>query len=97
MRGCVFLAGDQARAWSSTNQTQMERGFGGQVVAGSAQAEQGSVAEIKFGIPMTTSVDAVEIFTDGACKGNPGVGGWGALLRTMGKERELCGGEAHTT
>jgi ribonuclease HI len=41
--------------------------------------------------------DAVEIFTDGACKGNPGVGGWGALLRTNGKERELFGGEAHTT
>ena len=41
--------------------------------------------------------DIVEIFTDGACKGNPGVGGWGALLRTNGKEREMCGGEAHTT
>ena len=41
--------------------------------------------------------EVVEIFTDGACKGNPGVGGWGALLRTSGKERELFGGEAHTT
>src|SRR3990172_6157553 len=41
--------------------------------------------------------DVVEIFTDGACKGNPGVGGWGALLRTKGKERELFGGEKHTT
>ena len=41
--------------------------------------------------------DVVEIFTDGACKGNPGVGGWGALLRTKGKERELFGGEPHTT
>lgn len=41
--------------------------------------------------------DIVEIFTDGACKGNPGIGGWGALLRARGKERELCGGEAHTT
>ena len=41
--------------------------------------------------------DVIEIFTDGACKGNPGVGGWGALLRTKGKERELFGGEAHTT
>src|SRR5450756_2129480 len=45
----------------------------------------------------STGVDAIEIFTDGACKGNPGVGGWGALLRTKGKERELFGGEAHTT
>lgn len=41
--------------------------------------------------------EIVEIFTDGACKGNPGVGGWGALLRTKGKEREMFGGEAHTT
>ena len=40
---------------------------------------------------------AVEIFTDGACSGNPGPGGWGALLRYGGTERELCGGEAATT
>ena len=41
--------------------------------------------------------EIVEIFTDGACKGNPGVGGWGALLRSKGVQRELFGGEAHTT
>ena len=46
---------------------------------------------------MNNMQDVVEIFTDGACKGNPGVGGWGVLLRTKGKERELFGGEAHTT
>lgn len=39
----------------------------------------------------------VEIFTDGACSGNPGPGGWGAILRCDGKEKELSGGEAHTT
>ena len=39
----------------------------------------------------------VEIYTDGACRGNPGPGGWGVLLRANGKERELCGGELHTT
>jgi ribonuclease HI len=39
----------------------------------------------------------VEMWTDGACKGNPGVGGWGALLRSGGHERELFGGEAVTT
>jgi ribonuclease HI len=39
----------------------------------------------------------VEIFTDGACKGNPGPGGWGAILRSNGKERELSGGETLTT
>jgi ribonuclease HI len=40
---------------------------------------------------------AVEIFTDGACRGNPGPGGWAALLRTGDKEREISGGESHTT
>lgn len=39
----------------------------------------------------------VEIFTDGACSGNPGPGGWGAILRWNGKEKELSGGEAETT
>jgi ribonuclease HI len=39
----------------------------------------------------------VEIFTDGACRGNPGPGGWGAILRAGGQERELWGGEANTT
>ncbi len=40
---------------------------------------------------------SVEIFTDGACRGNPGPGGWGVLLRYKGKEKHLYGGEAHTT
>ncbi len=40
---------------------------------------------------------AVELFTDGACSGNPGPGGWGAILRYHGHERELSGGDAHTT
>jgi len=39
----------------------------------------------------------VEIATDGACKGNPGRGGWGVLLRMGATEKELSGGEAHTT
>jgi len=39
----------------------------------------------------------VEIFTDGACKGNPGPGGWGALLRYGGIEKSLYGGEQETT
>jgi len=38
-----------------------------------------------------------EIFTDGACSGNPGPGGWGALLRWGGKEKEIFGGEKETT
>ena len=39
----------------------------------------------------------VEIYTDGACSGNPGPGGWGAILRYNGIEKELSGGEAQTT
>ena len=41
--------------------------------------------------------EVVEIFSDGACRGNPGPGGWGVLLRAKGTERELYGGEADTT
>jgi ribonuclease HI len=44
---------------------------------------------------MTTNI--VEIFTDGACKGNPGIGGWGALLKYNGHKQELFGGEKQTT
>jgi len=39
----------------------------------------------------------IELFTDGACKGNPGKGGWGVLLRYNGHEKRLYGGEVHTT
>jgi ribonuclease HI len=42
-------------------------------------------------------MDKVEIFTDGACKGNPGLGGWGALLVAEGVEKEICGGARDTT
>ncbi|RDD63538.1 ribonuclease HI [Ferruginivarius sediminum] len=41
--------------------------------------------------------ELIEIFTDGACSGNPGPGGWGAILRWRGHEKELSGGEAETT
>ncbi|MGN0448565.1 MAG: ribonuclease HI [Acutalibacteraceae bacterium] len=39
----------------------------------------------------------VTVYTDGACSGNPGAGGWGTILDYMGKRKELCGGEALTT
>ena len=41
--------------------------------------------------------ERVMIYTDGACSGNPGPGGWGAILFFKGKEKEVSGGEAHTT
>ncbi|WP_022947297.1 ribonuclease HI [Methylohalobius crimeensis] len=46
---------------------------------------------------MTQNINLVEIYTDGACRGNPGPGGWGALLRYRNRERELYGAEPHTT
>jgi ribonuclease HI len=44
-----------------------------------------------------TEIKTVDVFTDGACSGNPGPGGWGALLRYGSVEKELSGGEAATT
>ncbi len=46
---------------------------------------------------MTNDAAVVTIYTDGACSGNPGPGGWGAILRSRGHEKELHGGEAETT
>ena len=46
---------------------------------------------------MSAPAKRVVIHTDGACSGNPGPGGWGAILAFNGRERELCGGEAETT
>lgn len=43
------------------------------------------------------NADIIYIYSDGACKGNPGAGGWGALLVTNGHRKEICGGEANTT
>ena len=42
-------------------------------------------------------MNPIEIYTDGACKGNPGPGGWGVLLKSAGTEKELFGGEPATT
>ncbi len=47
--------------------------------------------------PEKATAKVVDIFTDGACSGNPGPGGWGVLLRYDGHEKELHGGEAATT
>lgn len=46
---------------------------------------------------METPSKQVALYTDGACSGNPGPGGWGAILRCYGKEKTLSGGEANTT
>lgn len=46
---------------------------------------------------MSNNKPHIVVYTDGACKGNPGKGGWGAVLRFGDKEKHLMGGEAHTT
>ncbi len=46
---------------------------------------------------MNCNMKEIELYTDGACSGNPGPGGWGAILRYKGRERELSGGERETT
>ena len=43
------------------------------------------------------SENTIKIFTDGACKGNPGLGGWGALIIENGEEKEIYGGSFNTT
>ena len=48
-------------------------------------------------MPTDSEPEAVEIWTDGGCKPNPGPGGWAAILRFRGRERELSGAEAQTT
>jgi len=63
----------------------------------------GSVRSVPYGYPVPPaaspdpSLAVVDMWTDGACKGNPGVGGWGAWMRTGSHERELFGGEVLTT
>jgi len=46
---------------------------------------------------IASSAELVRIYADGACKGNPGPGGWGAIVRAAGNEKELFGGEPQTT
>ena len=48
-------------------------------------------------MPHTKALPHIVIYTDGACKGNPGPGGWGAVLRSGGHEKHLHGGAEHTT
>ncbi len=64
----------------------------GQVEEGQVKGEETSPKKTFLG----RCVKA-EVFTDGACQGNPGPGGWGVILRVQGRERELSGGAPHTT
>jgi len=48
-------------------------------------------------LPTEYKLSKLKIYTDGACSGNPGPGGWGVLMLSGGEEKELCGGEMETT
>src|ERR1700758_2416092 len=82
--------GDQARAWhaprrpAESEETCPRRG---------PRARRHS----EHTQPHSMTPDIIDIYTDGACKGNPGPGGWGALLRFGDQEKELFGGEPNTT
>lgn len=62
-----------------------------------SEAKAAEEAESAAGAEAPGATPLVELFTDGACLGNPGPGGWGVLLRWRGHEKELSGGEAMTT
>ncbi len=106
----IFSDGGQARAWYAGDQARVEgssrakksHGAGGANAhrpGDGERAPQGCALQDGDALQgvNATRTGVVEIFTDGACKGNPGVGGWGALLRYNGHTRELCGGEKLTT
>src|SRR5438046_9884749 len=62
-----------------------------------SQDGSGPVAHGRRAMPAGQAGRVVEVFTDGACLGNPGPGGWGVILRSGGHERELYGGDPVTT
>ena len=62
-----------------------------------AKPETAAAPAPEAAAPAEDAPALVEIFTDGACSGNPGPGGWGAVLRWNGREKELSGGEPATT
>ena len=62
-----------------------------------ANANVASTAQTASKPPLTVTRPKVVIYTDGACKGNPGLGGWGAWLQSGDHAKELFGGEANTT
>ena len=68
-----------------------------EVEAGPVETGHGEAGQVEAAKPEPRPRDLVEIWTDGGCKPNPGPGGWGAILRTRGHERELSGAEPDTT
>jgi ribonuclease HI len=61
------------------------------------QMNSDGVADVELKSAADADVETVELWTDGACKGNPGPGGWGVLMRAGAHEKTLHGGELETT
>jgi ribonuclease HI/SAM-dependent methyltransferase len=92
----VHAAGHQARARHAPHHPGLAEGDAGEVAGGGRQARGDAVTQDRRP-PEGRQVKTVIIHADGACKGNPGPGGWGAILECDGTERELFGGERGTT
>src|SRR5262249_30729613 len=94
----VCGARDQAGDWNAPCDAGLAAGAGAAAGSGgdSAALAQDSENNEQRSFLME-SEEIVDVFTDGACKYNPGPGGWGAILRFRGEEKELWGGEAGTT
>src|SRR5471032_3004630 len=95
-RRCLRGARSEAHGRHALGDAQLAQpgGAGENLVAGdAAQSSQNRDRRLSD----SASAARVRIYTDGACKGNPGPGGWGALLQLNGRETELCGGETETT
>lgn len=93
---------DEARRLLLTLRIALENNSCGPPAEGSVRrrkpARKPSLTEHQLPAPDTQeNIDVVEIFTDGACRGNPGPGGWGAILRSKGREKEISGNERYTT
>jgi len=90
--GCsLFAGGHQTRSWHAPHST----GLAGCTFFRRGSRDQRGLGACSIG--RMSELNTVVIYTDGACKGNPGPGGWGALLQSGTKEKELWGGEPHTT
>jgi len=94
---------EAGRAMSSSGSGPVRRSDGGPVAAAS-DSESAPVARTategtghERDIPTADSMPVVQMWSDGACKGNPGPGGWGVWMRAGSHEKELFGGEENTT
>src|SRR5204862_6969857 len=101
-RRCAALPADPAgrfpqRAAGCAGQAKRPAGLCPQAALPAKCLEPARLRRDEAGVRCVSEKPRVTVFTDGACSGNPGPGGWGAILKFGDVEKELKGGEAHTT